>query len=59
MIICICKNLSGAKIRTAIEAGVEKAENVHRFHGCSHQCGSCLEEIDQMIAAARFSMAAE
>jgi bacterioferritin-associated ferredoxin len=59
MIICICKNLNAARVNEAVEAGVEAPEEVHRFHGCEHQCGSCLEEIESMILRARYAVAAE
>lgn len=59
MIVCICKNLNGAKVAQALDAGVSEAEGVHRFHGCEHQCGSCLEEIEAMILQRSLPLAAE
>lgn len=51
MIICICRNLNGRKIDTAIGDGARTPAQVMAHHGVRFNCGQCRCAIQTKIDA--------
>jgi len=49
MIVCNCNALNERKVEDAANAGAKTWLDVHHFHGCVPDCGSCEEDITQQI----------
>jgi bacterioferritin-associated ferredoxin len=60
MIVCVCNRVNEARVKAAISAGAETAEEVYAGCGVERNCGLCLETIEDMLAEAdeRLSKAA-
>src|SRR5687767_11927931 len=55
MILCICKGLSEHHVLEVVEAGARSVEAVGRACGAGTDCGTCQEEIEQVISACRLT----
>ena len=51
MIVCNCNRLNERNIATAIRAGAANWRDVYRYHGCAVQCGACVNEVCERLAA--------
>ena len=49
MIICVCNNISNAKINEAIHKGSLTPNQVYNACGCRPKCGSCKDFIQEQI----------
>ena len=49
MYICACNGINQRQVRVAVEAGVKRWDEVHRYYGYSPCCGMCKDEIAQTI----------
>jgi bacterioferritin-associated ferredoxin len=52
MIVCLCKAVSDKTIRAAIENGAGSVEAVGAACGAGTGCGSCVPDIEHMLAKA-------
>jgi bacterioferritin-associated ferredoxin len=52
MFVCMCRAVTLRTIRTAIEAGADSVESVERRCGAGGDCGSCHDEIADILRAA-------
>lgn len=52
MIVCNCNRLNERNIESAIRGGATHWRDVYRYHGCAVQCGACVNEICERLAAA-------
>lgn len=52
-IICSCFRVSEERIRNAITAGANSSEALGKVLRCGTNCGSCIPELKQLIAAQR------
>jgi bacterioferritin-associated ferredoxin len=53
MYVCICRAVKDSRIHLAIEAGASTVDEVEAACGAGGECGSCREQIGDMISAAR------
>lgn len=53
MYVCNCNALNEKQVKSAVDAGATKWTDVHEFHGCAPQCGSCGPEISEIIYPAK------
>jgi bacterioferritin-associated ferredoxin len=51
MIVCLCSRISDRDVRNAAAAGAASADDVFSHCGASPCCGSCLQAIDDLLAA--------
>ena len=49
MYICNCNGITDKEVETALNAGVERWDDVHAFYGCEPCCGQCQCEIVEAI----------
>ncbi len=49
MYICICNALSDRELMDAVAEGHGSVDDVYRACGAERQCGSCAEEIAEMM----------
>ncbi len=49
MIVCLCRNVSEARIRAAISAGARSADDVARATGAGTGCGCCRGTVDAIV----------
>lgn len=49
MYICNCNGITDKEVDTALNAGVERWDDVHAFYGCEPCCGQCQCEIVEAI----------
>jgi bacterioferritin-associated ferredoxin len=49
MFVCICRAVTGKRIREAIAAGASTVDEVEMHCGAGGDCGSCREEIEGII----------
>ena len=52
MIICICNNIAEKDMKEVIATATEPSD-VHCSLGCSVQCGTCLQTIEDAINDSR------
>jgi len=52
MIVCMCRAVTLRTVRAAIESGADSLEAVERRCGAGGDCGSCREEIADVLRAA-------
>ena len=50
-IVCNCMSVTVGMIKEAVEAGADTVEKVQEATGASTVCGSCLEEVEQLVEA--------
>lgn len=50
MIVCVCRRLNTAAVKSAIASGARSPEAVQAHHGCGFNCGRCRPMIGTMIA---------
>lgn len=50
-IICHCKEVSYIDIRKAMIAGARTIEDIKEMTGAGTECGSCIEEIEEILAS--------
>ncbi len=49
MIVCICRRVSDASIRAALDAGATTADDVARATGASTECGCCRGTVEAIV----------
>jgi bacterioferritin-associated ferredoxin len=49
MFVCICRAVTSARIRAAVESGASTVDEVEAQCGAGGDCGSCREEIEGII----------
>jgi assimilatory nitrate reductase catalytic subunit len=52
-VVCVCHQVGAARVAKAISEGCHTAEAVGRASAAGTNCGSCLPEINRMLAAGR------
>ncbi len=50
MYVCVCKAVSDKELRQIIEGGARSAAEVERSCGAGGDCGSCVGEIEELLA---------
>ena len=53
MIVCICHGVCERRLEALAEAGADCLEKMERACGAGGDCGSCREEIEQIISRKR------
>ena len=53
MYVCVCNAIRESELRRAAQQVEGDAETIYAALGCEPQCGTCLEEADEMIAEER------
>lgn len=51
MIVCYCMNVTNGMIKEAVENGASTLEEVQAETGAGTVCGTCLENIQQLVDA--------
>jgi len=51
MIVCMCRAVPRGCIEAAVDAGASSVECVERACGAGSDCGSCREEVAEIIRA--------
>jgi len=49
MIVCVCNRLNEDRIRSAIDGGACRSEDVYALCGVRKNCGRCQETIEEML----------
>jgi bacterioferritin-associated ferredoxin len=57
MFVCICAAVPDAEIRSCVAGGASTVEEVGDACGAGTGCGSCHDQIDTFLLAARAPMA--
>lgn len=52
MIVCVCKAVSASVLRERIESGARSLDELAQQTGVTTDCGTCAEEILEMLEAA-------
>jgi bacterioferritin-associated ferredoxin len=52
MYVCICAAVTEFELRTCIEDGARTAEEIGDACGAGTGCGTCLDRVDVLLAAA-------
>jgi bacterioferritin-associated ferredoxin len=52
MYVCICRDVTEFQLRACIEKGARTAEDIGDACGAGTGCGTCLERVDVLLAAA-------
>lgn len=55
MYVCICRRVSDREVRQVIESGAQTVDAVGERCGAGTDCGSCVDEIADMICDQRAS----
>ncbi len=50
MIVCLCRNVTERKLRELVCDGARTVQSVERRCGAGGDCGSCREQIREIIA---------
>ena len=53
MIICSCNAIRDQDITAAARRGCPCPDSAFRALGCEFQCGSCRDEVEEMVATER------
>jgi len=53
MYVCVCNAVRESELRHAARCVEGDAEAVYEALGCQMQCGSCLDEADEIVAEER------
>lgn len=57
MYVCICKAVSQSDIQEMIHGGARSADDIEHRCGAGGDCGSCRDEIEDLVRAALASPA--
>jgi NAD(P)H-nitrite reductase large subunit len=49
-IACYCQNVTYGMIKEAVDAGASTLEEVQEATGASTVCGSCMEDVERLVA---------
>lgn len=52
MYVCICRAVTDTELRSCIAAGARTLDDVGDACGAGTGCGSCVEHVDALLAAA-------
>lgn len=58
MYVCICRAVTAQTIRKTLAEGARTVDDVERCTGAGGDCGSCREEIGDLIEEARLAKSA-
>lgn len=47
--ICFCMNVTARMIKDAVDSGAHTLEEVQEITGAGTVCGSCIDEMEQLI----------
>ena len=53
MIVCVCRGLNEAQVRTLIQSGSDSLERLAATCGAGTSCGSCAESLCCLLDAAK------
>jgi len=53
MYVCVCNAIRESELRHAARRGEGDAEALYETLGCQVQCGTCLDEADEIVAEER------
>jgi bacterioferritin-associated ferredoxin len=53
VIVCVCHNINGRKVREAVEAGASSCAKVYLHHGVRPKCGRCVDAMREMVCSER------
>jgi bacterioferritin-associated ferredoxin len=53
MIVCSCNAIREQDIRAAARRGCPCPDSTYRALGCEFQCGSCRDEVEELVAIER------
>jgi len=53
MIVCSCNAIREQDIRAAARRGCPCPDSAYRALGCEFQCGSCRDEVEELVAIER------
>lgn len=53
MYVCICHGITDREISARIAAGARDVDSIRADLGCGATCGSCLDEVQNMLDEAR------
>jgi bacterioferritin-associated ferredoxin len=51
MYICICKAISDSDIQQMVHSGAQSADDIEQRCGAGSDCGSCRDEIGDLVRA--------
>ena len=53
MIVCSCNAIRESELRDAARRGCPCPDSAYRALGCEFECGSCRDEVEDLIAIER------
>lgn len=55
MIVCVCNRINERMVSDAVDAGAQTGACVYAHHGCSVNCGSCEDAMDDAVAVRHYA----